>query len=77
MNLIRWQRPASHWPTLGRLTDIRDELDRLFESPLAELTGGSQLLVCRLDGAGISLTRAFKESHPRGNLPDFAPPNPP
>jgi HSP20 family protein len=44
MNLIRWQRPAvNNWPTLGRLTDIRDELDRLFESPLAELARSSQL----------------------------------
>jgi len=23
------------WPTLGRLTDLRDELDRLFEAPAA------------------------------------------
>jgi len=23
------------WPTLGRLTDLRDEIDRLFEAPLA------------------------------------------
>ena len=23
------------WPTLGRLTDLRDEIDRFFESPLA------------------------------------------
>ncbi len=26
---------VSTWPTLGRLTDLRDEIDRLFESPLA------------------------------------------
>lgn len=45
MNLIRWQRPVLNtWPTLGRLTDIRDELDRLFEAPLAELARSSQLL---------------------------------
>lgn len=25
----------STWPTLGRLTDLRDEIDRLFEAPLA------------------------------------------
>ena len=24
----------STWPTLGRLTDLRDEIDRLFEAPL-------------------------------------------
>jgi len=45
MNMIRWQRPVlNQWPTLGRLTDIREELDRLFESPLAELARTSQLL---------------------------------
>ena len=36
---------SSTWPTLGRLTDLRDEIDRLFESPLARtsefLTGWS------------------------------------
>jgi HSP20 family protein len=26
---------VSTWPTLGRLTDLRDEIDRFFESPLA------------------------------------------
>ena len=26
---------STTWPTLGRLTDLRDEIDRLFESPLA------------------------------------------
>jgi HSP20 family protein len=26
---------VSTWPTLGRLTDLRDEIDRLFEAPLA------------------------------------------
>lgn len=25
----------STWPTLGRLTDLREELDRMFEAPLA------------------------------------------
>ena len=25
----------STWPTLGRLTDLRDEIDRIFEAPLA------------------------------------------
>lgn len=25
---------VSTWPTLGRLTDLRDEIDRLFEAPL-------------------------------------------
>jgi HSP20 family protein len=44
MRLISYQRPDSVWPTFGRLSNVRDELDRLFESPLAELTGTSQLL---------------------------------
>jgi HSP20 family protein len=45
MNLIRWQRPVlTPWSSLGRLTDLRDEIDRLFESPLAELTRTSNLL---------------------------------
>lgn len=45
MNLLRWQQPAlSHWPNLGRLTDIRNEIDRLFDAPLEELARSSQLL---------------------------------
>lgn len=44
-SLIRWQRPdLAVWPTFGRLFGLRDELDRLFESPLSEWTRGSQLL---------------------------------
>ena len=42
--LTRWQRPDLSWPTFGRLTSLRDEIDRLFEAPLAELVRGSQLL---------------------------------
>jgi HSP20 family protein len=43
--LIRWNRPdIATWPGLGRLTNLRDEIDRLFESPLAELAHGSQIL---------------------------------
>src|SRR5438270_6403712 len=45
MNLTRWQRPESSWfPTVGRLSNLRDEIDRLFEAPLAELVRGSNLL---------------------------------
>ena len=45
MNLIRWQRPVlTPWASLGRLTDLRDEIDRLFESPLSELGRTSNLL---------------------------------
>lgn len=44
-NLIRWNRPEmATWPGFGRLTDLRDEIDRLFESPLAELARTSQIL---------------------------------
>lgn len=43
-SLTRWQRPEVTWPGFGRLTNLREEIDRLFEAPLAELTRGSQLL---------------------------------
>ena len=43
--LTRWQKPAvANWPTFGRLTDLRDEIDRLFEAPLAEFARSSRLL---------------------------------
>jgi len=42
--LTRWQRPDLSWPTFGRLTSLRDEIDRLFQAPLAELARGSRLL---------------------------------
>ena len=45
MNIIKWQRPSlATWPSFGRLSDLRDEIDRLFDSPLTELTRTSQLL---------------------------------
>jgi len=45
MNLTRWRRPdVSVWPGFGRLSNLRDEIDRLFEVPLAELARTSQLL---------------------------------
>lgn len=44
MNLIRWHRPElSNWPGFGRLSNLRDEIDRLFEEPLSELARTSQL----------------------------------
>jgi HSP20 family protein len=44
-SLTRWQRADSTvWPTFGRLFGLRDELDRLFENSLSELTRSSQLL---------------------------------
>jgi HSP20 family protein len=43
--IVRWNRPAlATWPAFGRLTDLRDEIDRLFEVPLSELVQTSQLL---------------------------------
>lgn len=45
MKLIHWHRPElSTWPSFGRLSEIRDEIDRLFEAPLAEFARTSQLL---------------------------------
>lgn len=45
MNMIRWTRPElATWPTFGRLSNLREELDRLFEAPLGELGRASQLL---------------------------------
>ena len=42
--LARWHRPeGTMWTGLG-LTGLRDEIDRLFEAPLAELARGSQIL---------------------------------
>ena len=44
MNIIRWQKPeATTWPTFGRLSNLRDEIDRLFEAPLSELALSSQV----------------------------------
>ena len=34
MKLTKYERPGLDWPILGRLTNLHDELDRLFESPL-------------------------------------------
>jgi HSP20 family protein len=45
MNLLRWQKPVlSNWNSFGRWSDLRDELDRLFEVPLADLARTSRLL---------------------------------
>ncbi|MDB6023570.1 MAG: small heat shock protein Hsp20 [Pedosphaera sp.] len=44
-SLLRWQRPdRAVWPGFGGLFELRNELHRLIESPLAELARGSQLL---------------------------------
>jgi HSP20 family protein len=44
MNLTRYQRLDPGWAGFGRLSNLRDELDRLFESPWTELARTSQLL---------------------------------
>jgi HSP20 family protein len=45
MNLIRWQTPVlTPWSSFGRLSNLRDEIDRLFDTPLAELAQSSNLL---------------------------------
>lgn len=45
MNLLRWQKPVlPEWPALNRLTDLRQEIDRLFEAPLSEWARSSQLM---------------------------------
>jgi HSP20 family protein len=43
-NLTRWQRPGLGSWGFGHLTNLRDELERLFEVPLAEMARNSQLL---------------------------------
>jgi len=42
MNLTLWRRPDVAWP-FGRLSSLRDELDRLFESPLTDLGRTTEL----------------------------------
>ncbi|MGA3142759.1 MAG: Hsp20/alpha crystallin family protein [Verrucomicrobiota bacterium] len=44
MNLTRYQRPDLGWAGFGRPSSLRDELDRLFEPPWADLARTSQLL---------------------------------
>ena len=44
-SLTRWHRPElGAWPGFGRLTDLRDEIDRLFDAPLAEFARMPQIL---------------------------------
>ena len=43
MTLARWYRPeTSAWSPFRQLSSLREEIDRLFESPLNELTRTSQ-----------------------------------
>lgn len=34
MKLMQYTRPGLAWPNFGRLANLQDELDRLFETPL-------------------------------------------
>ena len=34
MKLVQYTRPGLVWPSFGRLTNLQDELDQIFESPL-------------------------------------------
>ena len=43
-NLTRWQRPDVTGWGFGHLSNLRQEIDRLFEAPLAEFARTSQLL---------------------------------
>ena len=43
MTLTRWTKPeVTSWSPFWQLSTLRDEIDRLFESPLTELTRSSQ-----------------------------------
>jgi HSP20 family protein len=45
MNLIRGQKPVlTPWANFRRLSDLRDEIDRLFDAPLSDLARTSNLL---------------------------------
>jgi len=44
MKLVRFQTPVlTSWPTFGRLSDLRNEIDRLFESPLSQLDSAASV----------------------------------
>lgn len=45
MKLVRFQSPVLNtWPTFGRLSDLQDQIDRLFDAPFGEL--GRAASVC-------------------------------
>lgn len=45
MRLTRWQNPeVASWPSFGRLSDLRNEIDRLFDLPLSGLSQASPWL---------------------------------
>jgi HSP20 family protein len=43
MRLMRWQRPdVSSWDPFSQLTNLREEINRLFDLPTAEWTGDTE-----------------------------------
>lgn len=43
MTLTRWHKPeVSYWSPFRQFSSLREEIDRLFDAPLAELTRASQ-----------------------------------
>ena len=39
MNIVTWQRPIlNNWPGFGRVSELRDEIDRLFATPVSGWT---------------------------------------
>jgi len=43
MTLMKWTKPeVAGWTPFWQLNNLRDEIDRLFESPLAEFNRGAQ-----------------------------------
>ena len=52
MRLVKYERPGLAWPTFGRLANLQDELDRLFESPM---TGWAPALDVQEDADNFSI----------------------
>jgi HSP20 family protein len=42
MRLMRWQRPDQTWSPWEQLTSLRDEINRLFDTPMGEGEQGSE-----------------------------------
>jgi len=46
MTLLRWQRPeVAYWSPFRHLSTLREEIDRLFESPMADFTRAAQQML--------------------------------
>ena len=42
MRLMRWQRPETSWAPLDQWTNLREEINRLFEAPFGEMARESE-----------------------------------